>query len=244
MAFVGRSHISVIILLLLTNAILALKNQMGGYANFIFPDFGKDIQFLTAFYLSILIVCTIGMILLAVNRDIPRFPDIPPLYAIALNIMIFGGISYAIITYIFTGSLNIAIPSGKNIIEQGIIANNENLLSMILFPVLFPLGSGTGNLLRTPVTIFQFRDYKLKFDPPNANRAKYGIYSIILITAMHAYAYSTQVANFEAFYIALLIGGVLFALLWFIKETFGYGACVAWHWSWNLVLIGVRGSVY
>ncbi len=242
MAFAERREIQAIAVLLGVNAFLGISEKT---TTFLYPTFGKEIFDLVNFYLLFMVVFGLIVVWLAINHNIPSLPKIPSLSAVILNFAIFLIPTYIIFSGIISGSWGI-IPKFeiKDFIEQTIIASDENLLAFILLPTIFPLGTGTGNLLGKPTTIFTLKEYKLQFNPPDFNRFKYGLYAIIIITLLHAGAYSYQVSTFNEFYIAMFIAGIMFGVLWVIKETFGYGACVATHVSWNLVLITLKGSVF
>lgn len=240
-AFAGKREIQAIAILLGINVFLGLSDKT---TKFIWPDFGAEVFDLVRFYLLAIVVFMAVVLWLAQNHNIPSLPTIPSIWAVILNFIFFLIPSYLLLSFLIQGQIS-TIPNvtGKDFIEQGIIALDENLLAFILLASVFPLGTGTGNILKSPWTIIKIADYNLNFNPPNFNRFKYGLYAILYITLLHAGAYSYQVTSTGEFFISLLIAFILFMLLWFIKETFGYGACVASHLSWNLILIGVRGSV-
>lgn len=242
MATSGKREIQAIAILLSIGVFLGISDKT---TLFIFPQFGEEVFTLINFYLLTTVTLIVIVIWLAQNHNIPALPQIPSLWAVLLNFGIFFIPSYLAISWIISGSASI-IPTFplRNFIEQGLIASFENLVALILLPVIFPWGNGAGNLLSSPITIFSLKNYTLRFNPPNWNRFKYGIPAIIFITLLHSGAYSYQVATFSQFYIALVIAGVMFALLWGIKESYGFGACIAVHLSWNLILISIRGAIY
>lgn len=240
-SFAGKREIQAIAVLLGINVFLGLSDKT---TQFIWPDFGGEVFELVRFYLLSIVVFMAVVLWLAQNHNIPALPQIPSLWSVILNFTIFLIPSYLLISFLIQGQIT-SIPgvNSKDFIEQGIIALDENLLAFILLASVFPLGTGTGNALKSPWTLIKIADYRLNFNPPNFNRFKYGFYAILYITLLHAGAYSYQVSTAGEFFISLTVAFILFALLWLIKETFGYGACVASHLSWNLILIGVRGSV-
>jgi hypothetical protein len=240
-SFAGKREIQAIAVLLGINVFLGLSDKT---TQFIWPDFGAQVFELVRFYLLAMVVFMAVVLWLAQNHNIPALPRIPSIWSVILNFIIFLIPSYLILSFIIQGQIS-TIPNvaPNNFIEQGLIALDENLLAFILLASVFPLGTGTGNMFRSPWTLIKIADYRLDFNPPNFNRFKYGLYAILYITLLHAGAYSYQVSTAGEFFSSLLIAFILFMLLWLIKETFGYGACVASHLSWNLILIGVRGSV-
>ena len=240
MAVAERREIQAIAALLSVNAFLGISDKT---TKFLFPDFGQEVFDLVRFYLLTIVVFGLVVVWLAVNHNIPSLPKIPSIWAVVLNFAIFLIPSYLLIVYFFRGDSYVPLFGIKSLIGQGIIASDENLLAFILLPTIFPLGTGVGSILRKPVTLLQIKDYSLNFNPPDLNRFKYGLYAISLITLLHVGAYSAQVATFNEFYAALLVAFVMFNVLWWIKETFGFGACVATHTSWNLALIALRGSI-
>jgi hypothetical protein len=242
----GLREITAISLLLVANTFFGISEKQ---TTFIFPAFGKEVFSIISFYTGALAIIGIAFGLTLIYRYINKqsldLPSVPPTFAVILNFTLFIFASYLLITWLATGDiLNIPIPSTRNLIEQTIISANENTLAFIFLVSIFPVGTGAGNILRSPWNLITLGEYKLNFNPPNWNRFKYGFYAIVLVTLLHAGAYSYQVQSFNEFYIALFIAGILFAFLWFIKESFGFGACIATHVSWNLVLLSVRGAVY
>lgn len=244
----GLREISAIATLLIVNAFFGISSEE---TVFIFPAFGAEVFKIINFYALILGITGLAFGLVVLYRYINRvpleLPQIPSTPAVVLNYMIFLVISYFVLIWFFVGSLdlsNFPIPSLRDLIEQSIIAMDENTIAFIFIASIYPIGNGVGNLLSRPLKVFSFGQYSLNFNPPNWNRFKFGIYGIILITLLHAGRYSFQVSNFNEFYIAMLIAGVMFAFIWLIMQTFGYGACVAFHTVWNVVLINTRGSVY
>ena len=256
MAVKGLKEITAIATLLVLNAFFGISDKETA---FIFPAFGEEIFQVINFYTGTLAIVGVAFGLILLYRHIKNqpleLPTIPSTSVVILNYMIFLGLSYIVITWLITGNFNIPIPTFKDFIEQNIIGADENTLAFIFLVSIFPFGSGIGNaafprfitslgIPQLPWNLITFGEYKLNFNPPDLNRLSYGTYGIILITLLHAGAYSYQVSTFNEFYAALLIAFVMFWALWWIKETFSFGACIATHVSWNLVLVTIRGSVY
>lgn len=238
----GKREIQAIAVLLSVGVYLGISDKT---TKFVFPAFGQDIFELIRFYLLATIALITIVIWLAQNHNIPSLPKIPPLYTVILNFSIFFMLTYTLFAWIVSGNLSkIPIPNSQNFIEQSIIASFENTIAVILVPTIFPWGTGTGSVLRSPISLFKLRDYELKFDPPSINRFKYGLIGVLFITLLHAGAYSFQQATINQFYIAMVIAGIMFAIFWWVKETFGFGSCIATHLSWNLILISSRGAIF
>jgi len=238
---VAKREITAIAILLSINAFFGLSDKT---TKFIFPEFGQEVFDIINFYLLVILVFTVIVIWLDLKHGIPALPNIPSIWTVITTFTIFFIPSYFLITWLVSGTVGIpAIFQYKVFIEQSIIASDENLLAFILLPTIFPYGTGVGNIFRTPMNLFKFRDYRLDFNPPNWNRFKYGLYAIGFVTLLHAGSYSYQVATVSDFYVSLTIAFILFNFLWFTKESFGFGSCIAVHTSWNLVLITLRGAV-
>jgi len=237
----GKREITAIAILLSINALFGLSDKT---TKFIFPEFGQEVFEIVNFYLFAILIFTIIVIWLEVNGNIVSLPTIPNIWVVFLNFAIFFIPSYLFISWLFQGNVsNVGIFSMRNFVEQGIVASNENLIAFILLPTIFPLGTGVGNILKKPLVLIKLRDYILNFNPPTWNRHKYGLKAIGLITLLHAGTYSYQSPDISGFYLSLTVAFILFNILWWIKETFGFGSCVACHLSWNLVLLTIRGAV-
>ncbi len=252
----GLREITAIAALLVVNAFFGISDKE---TTFIFPAFGQELFTIINFYTGALAILGVAFGLVLLYRHIKNqpleLPTIPSTVIVITNYMIFLIISYIVLTFFITGSLNLPIPAFKDFIEQSLIAADENTLAFIFLATIFPVGSGIGNaklpsfltslsIPQLPWRIIEFGEYKLNFNPPDFNRFIYGLWGVIIITLLHAGAYSFQVISFDQFYVSLFIAGLAFLGFWWIKETVGFGACIAFHTSWNLVLISFRGSVF
>lgn len=242
----GLREITAISFLLVLNAFFGISDKETA---FIFPAFGKEVFTVINFYAMVLSITGVAFAITIIYRHINNqsldLPTLPPWPIVILNFSIFVIISYIIITGFLTGDFfNIPIPAYKDVVEQLIIASDENALAFIFLTTILPFGTTNGNALKSPINIISLGEYKLNFNPPSIKRFSSGLYAILLITLLHAGAYSYQVSTFSQFYIAMIIALIMFFILWWIMLTFGFGACIAVHWSWNIVLITMRGSVF
>lgn len=209
---------------------------------FIFPEMGDRVYKTINFYFLSAIALMITVSWIAQTHNIPTIPKVPPLYAVFINFIIFFPIAYIGLTSAFSGFFNIPIPTLPTFVIETAISFNENFIAFILLPAVLPWGNGVGSIARGDI-INAGRGYTLRYDIPNFNRFKYGLPSIFIVSLLHVGAYSQNVGSFSQLYTVLGIAFVMFNFMYFIKETFGFGASEATHDAWNLALIGFRGSV-
>ncbi|MDD3840111.1 MAG: hypothetical protein PHP06_06000 [Clostridia bacterium] len=237
-AFAEKREVQFIAVYVIAMLFLGISKET---TTFIFPGTGDKIYDVINFYFVGAVALMVAISWLAQNNSIPYVPKVPPLWAIGVNFIIFFPLFYIFLHFIFTGTLNLTIPTLTNIVIESAISFNENFIAFILLPTLLPWGKGTGSIIKG--NIFTIKGYTLKYDVPNLNRMRYGLPSIFIISILHVGSYSQNVSSFNEFYVVLAIAFILFFIMYGIKETFGFGAAEGGHLSWNLTLLGLRGAV-
>jgi hypothetical protein len=236
--FAERREIQFIALYIISMIFLGLSQET---TQFIFPDMGDQIFKTINFYFLSVIALMGAVAWLSQAHIIPSMPKVPPVWAIAVNFLIFFPITLIALTWIFTGTFGMTVPTLPQFIIETAVSFNENFIAFILLPALLPWGTGVGSLGKG--SFFTIKGYTLGFDIPDFNRLKYGIPSITIISLLHVGSYSQQSADFTQLFSSLSIAFVFFLILYFLKETFGFGCAEASHDAWNLALIGLRGAV-
>lgn len=208
---------------------------------FIFPGMGDKVYTVINFYFLSTIALMVIITWLAQNHTIPSLPKVPPLWAIAVNFLVFFPLFYIFWHLIWTGSASVNTIKVADFVIENVISFNENYIAFILLPTLLPWGKGIGSLAQG--NILTIRGYTMRYDVPTLSRMKYGLPGITIISLLHVGSYSQNVNSFGQFYTVLFIAFVMFFFMYGIKETFSFGASEAAHSAWNLSLLSIRGSV-
>lgn len=237
MVFAEKREIKFITIYILAMLFLGISRPT---TKFIFPDQGDNVFTVINFYFISAVALIAAIAWLSQAHNIPSLPKIPPTWAIGVNFLIFFPIFYIGLHLIFTGSASVSIPKLATFVIEAAISFNENFIAFILLPTLLPWGKGVGSVASGNITTI--RDYTLRYDIPTFSRLLYGLPSIITITLLHVGSYSYSVSNFNDFYFVMVIAFIAFYVMYFIKETVGFGASEAAHLSWNLTVL-TPGSI-
>jgi len=210
--------------------------------NFFVPDGGEELYKIANFYLMGLMICLVLIVYKSRSTSVPKIPEVPSIWVVILNFMIFLPIFFFLFYFLFTRSLNLPIPTFSMILKEGVISFSENLMALILIPILLPYGTGVGTTKN--INLLPFKAFPMILKIPMGigaffNIMKYSIKGVLIITLFHAGTYSKFALAPNELYFSIFIAFIMFNIFNIVREMLGFGTSEAAHAAWNLALVSM-----